>query len=192
MGLDIQVYTGAISDDLIPKLITRLNEFEMDCEVHPEFSFENHSGFLPFKFHLTRPPFPILKDKILISGFELYIEDFDFEKAKLKAKPGLLSKWFGKKQSKKSLYPSEIEPRMKDCKKDLFFVWQGGDSFEMRFALLTSAVITELTQGVCYYEADNIWYENENLVENTWKEIQEFETTSLKEKDLKFHEFESW
>jgi hypothetical protein len=48
-----------------------------------------------------------------------------------------------------------------------------------------------LTNGVCTYSHD-IWYRNENLVENAWREIKEYESALLKEKDLKFHEFEKW
>lgn len=194
MSLDLQVYTKRVSDDLIPKIVSRLNEYEMICEVAPSFSFEDQSGFLPFKFQLTNPPFDILKGKVLTSGFELFIEDFDLEEEKEKAKPKqrLMDKLFGKKQPGKHLFNSDIDNRIKDCKKLLTFVWHVGDSFELRFASLTSAIITELTNGVCCYPADDIWYDNENFVESTWKDIKDYETKHLKERDLKYHEFEKW
>ena len=69
MSLDITVYTRQLSDDLIPKIQRRLNDFEMTCEIHPEFSFAGQTGFLPFKFQLTNPPFEILRNKALTSGF---------------------------------------------------------------------------------------------------------------------------
>jgi hypothetical protein len=194
MSLDIIVYSKQLSDDYIPKIVKRLNDFEMICEIHPDFSFNNQSGFLPFKFRLTNPPFPILKDKDLISGFEIYISDFDIEKEKQEAKPkqSFMDKLFGKKQPDEPFFSSQIDAQLKDCKKMTSFVWHAADSFELRFASLTSAILTELTDGVCTYSADDIWYDNKNFVEKTWHEIKDYETSLLKESDLNFHEFKSW
>ena len=194
MSLDITVYTRQLSDDLIPKIQKRLNDFEMTCEIHPEFSFADQTGFLPFKFQLTNPPFEILRNKILTTGFELYIEDFDFEleKSKVQPKPSLMDKLTGKKLPGRPLVSEEIDKRLRDCKKVVSFVWHVTDSFELRFASLVSAILTELTNGVCTYPADNIWYDNEGFVETTWQEMKDYETNLLKERDLKFHEFEKW
>jgi hypothetical protein len=194
MSLDITVYTRHLGDDLIPKIQKRLNDFEMTCEIHPQFSFNNQTGFLPFKFQLTNPPFAKLREKTLMSGFELYVDNFDFEeeKRKVQPKPSFMDKLKGKKLSDRPLVDDEIDKRLKDCNKVLSFVWHATDSFELRFASLASAILTELTNGVCSYPADNIWYDNEGFVEKTWNEIKEYETTHLKEKDLVFHEFEKW
>jgi hypothetical protein len=194
MSLDIIVYTKQLSDDYIPKIVKRLNDFEMVCEANPDCSFNEQTGFLPFKFRLTNPPFPILKDKELITGFELYISDFDLEDEKQKAKPkqGFIDKLLGKKQPDNPLFTADIDNRLKESKKMVSFVWHVADSFELRFASLASAILTELTDGVCTYPADDIWYENENFVEKTWQEIKDYETTLLKERDLKFHEFKGW
>jgi hypothetical protein len=194
MSLDITVYTRDISDDLIPKIQRRLNDFEMICEMYPEFSFKEQTGFLSFKFQLTNPPFEILRDKVLTSGFELYIDDFDLEneKARSRSKLGLFQKFLGGKIAEKPLVSDSVDKRLKDCTKMVSFVWHVADSFEVRFASLTSAILTELTNGVCTYSADNIWYDNESFVEKTWIEIKEYETTLLKEKDLKFREFDRW
>jgi hypothetical protein len=62
-------------------MISELNKFEMTCEIYPGFSFSKHSGFLPFKFRLSNPKLDILKNKDLVSGFELYVEDFEPEDA---------------------------------------------------------------------------------------------------------------
>jgi hypothetical protein len=87
------------------------------------------------------------------------------------------------------LYSEEIDAKLKDCKNMLSFVWHSMDSFELRFALLTSAIISELVNGVRCYPADDIWYENETVVADAWKEVQEFEQ-SLQEQDLKFHPYD--
>jgi hypothetical protein len=193
MSLNINVYTENLSDELIPKIVKRLNEFEMEVEVHPEFSFETQEGFLPIKFRLKNPHLEILKNKKLISGFEIYIDNYDFnaEKESLKPKLTFLEKIFRKKQNEIEIEKPEIEKRLEKCKKSVNFIWHTGDSFELRFASLTSSILTELTNGVCTYPADDIWYENKNIVEEAYKEIKEYELT-IKERDLLFHEFEGW
>ncbi len=193
MSLDIIVYCKQLSDDLIPKIVKRLNDYEMVVEVHPEFSFSDQTGFLPFKFKLTKPHLNILKEKELKSGFELYIEDFDLQSAKenLKPKLGFFDKLLGKKQPEIPFASEDIEKRLMECKKVVTFIWHAGDSFELRFASLTSAILTELTNGVCTYPADDIWYDNKNIVDEAYKEIKEYEM-SLKEKDLDFMIFDQW
>jgi hypothetical protein len=87
MSLDIKVYTKILSDDLIPKMVKRLNDYEMVVEIHPDFSFKTQTGYLPFKFRLTKPQLSILNEKELISGFELFIDDFDLQNRKDNLKP---------------------------------------------------------------------------------------------------------
>ena len=191
MSLDITVYIKQLSDNLIPKIQARLNDFEMACEIHPEFSFTDQNGYLPFKFQLANPPFDILRNKILTSGFEIFIVNFDLAEEKSKRKAGLLNRLLQKRPTAQPLVTDEIDGRLTGCQYAVSFVWHAVDSFELRFASLTSAILTELTNGVCTYSHD-IWYINENLVENTWKEVKEYETSLLKIEDLKFHEFENW
>jgi hypothetical protein len=81
MSMEFWIHLNSISDDIIPDMISELNKFEMTCEIYPGFSFSKHSGFLPFKFRLSNPKLDTLKDKDLVSGFELYVEDFDSEDA---------------------------------------------------------------------------------------------------------------
>jgi hypothetical protein len=103
-----------------------------------------------------------------------------------------MDKLTGKKLPDQPLVNDEVDKRLKDCKKVVSFVWHAADSFELRFASLASAILTELTSGVCSYPADDIWYDNDGFVTKTWSEVKEYETTHLKEKDLVFHEFEKW
>lgn len=179
---------------MIPKIMKRLNDFDMIVSVHPDFKFDadNDSGFLPFKFRLTDPYFEILKDKELKSGFELYIDEFDLqrEKENLKPKLSFFDKIRSKKQKEIPYATPEIETRLADCKIAVSFVWHASDSFAFRFASLTSAILTELTNGVCSYE-DETWYENENIVDTTFKEVIKYEE-SLKKEKLDFMEFDKW
>lgn len=193
MSLEINVYCKQLSDDLIPKIVKRLNDYEMVVEVHPEFSFSDQTGFLPFKFRLTNPEHDILKNKELKSGFELYVDDFDLQTTKESLKPKLsfFEKHLGKKQADVPFASDDTEARLKNCKKVVTFIWHAGNSFELRFALLTSAILTELTNGVCCYPADDIWYDNKNIVDEAFKEIKEYEK-SLKENELNFVTFDEW
>ena len=193
MSLDLNVYVEKLSDELIPKIVKRLNNFEMNVEIHPDFSFETQEGFLPFKFSLKNPHLEILKERKLISGFEIYIDNYDFdaEKESLKPKLSFFEKILGRKQINVEIAEPEVEKRLQKCTKVVNFVWHSADSFELRFASLTSAILAELTNGVCCYPADDIWYENKNIVEKAYKEIKEYEST-IKERDLQYHEFTEW
>ena len=97
MSLDLNVYCKVLSDDLIPKIKNRLNDYEMEVDFHPDFSFKDQTAFLPFKFRLTNPHLDILKDKELKSGFKLYINEFNLqsEKENLKPKQGFFDKLLG-------------------------------------------------------------------------------------------------
>jgi len=172
----------------------RLNDYDMVASVHPDFAFdaEEDSGFLPFKFRFKEPYLQILEDKEIKSGFELYIDDFDLQTAKDNRKPklSLFDKLRGKKQAEVSYAAPEIEDRLKDYKLAVSFVWHTSDSFEFRFASLTSAILTELTNGVCSYE-DEVWYENVNIVERAFNDVIEHEET-LTEKNVDYLEFDGW
>ena len=173
----------------------RLNDFDMVAEVHPDFRFdqESDSGFLPFKFQLKNPHHDMLRGKELKSGFELYIEDFDLDKEKesLRPKPGFFDRLRGKKPVEVAFAPPEIEGRLKNYKKAVSFVWHAGDSFQFRFAALTSAILTELTRGICCYTGDDIWYDSENIVNELFKETIEYEQ-SLSEEEIDYQEFDRW
>ena len=195
MSLDLNVYCKNLSADLVPKIVKRLNDFDMVVEVHPHFKLdqEHDTGFVPFKFRLKNPYFDKLRDIDLKSGFEIYIDDFDLQKAKDELKPKLsfFDRLLGKKPPEIEFAKPEIESRLKPCKKVVNFVWHSGDTFELRFASMTSAILAELTNGICCYPADDIWYDNANIVEDAFKEATDYER-SIKEKDFDFHEFDEW
>ncbi|MDF2457220.1 MAG: hypothetical protein K0R51_3213 [Cytophagaceae bacterium] len=196
MSLDLTVYCQEISETLIPKIVKRLNDFDMAVEIHPGFKFDEQAdtGFLPFKFRFKNPKHVDLKDKDLLSGFEIYFSNFDLAAAKeeMKPKPGFFNIILGKKKEEEVFFSSpEIENKLKLCKKSVSFVWHVGDTFEFRFASLTSAILTEITDGVRHYAADDIWYDNHNIVENAFKEFDEYER-SLTDQEIVIHEFEGW
>lgn len=195
MSLEIVVYCNEVSAGLIPQIMKRLNDYDMIAEIHPKFEFDKNidTGFLPFKFRFTNPSRVVLKDKEFLSGFELFIENFDLKsiKDKLQPKLSLFEKLFGKKQPEIDFANPEIDNKLLDCKKAISFVWHSGDTFQLRFVLLFSAILTEITNGVCNYPADDVWYDNHDIVNKAFMDVISYEN-SLKASEIKFFEFQSW
>lgn len=109
----------------------------------------------------------------------------------MRPKQSFFDKLIGKKQPEIQFAAPKLENRLKDCKKAICFVWNSGDSFQLRFASLMSAVLTELTNGVCTYPVDDIWYDNQDFADKTFREIVEYEN-SLNASRIKFFEFQNW
>jgi len=193
MSLDLNVYVKEIDDSIIPKWIDKMNSFDMECEIHPDFSFSDHSGFLPFKIKFKNPKNSDFKDKEFISGFELYKDKFDFQKEleSFQPKKSFFQKLFKTKIEQVEYENPEIDSKLAECKSLLMLNWGAHNSLELRMASLSSAIITDLTNGVCCYPADNIWYDNKTIIEDAYKESLEYEN-SLKPTEWKMNEFEGW
>jgi hypothetical protein len=164
--------------------------------VHPDFRFDQtaDTGFVPFQFRLLEPHLEFLQDKELKSGFELYIADFDLqtEKAQSQTPPlTFFERLRGKQQPDNPFAPPEIERRLQDCKKVVTFTWSTADSFEFRFAALTSAILTELTDGVCFTTTDGVWHDATNIVPKTLQAVQDYEQ-NIQAPDIQIHEFTEW
>jgi hypothetical protein len=97
----------------------------------------------------------------------------------------------GRKPPERYLVDAEIDARLAPCKKVLSFEWGSADSLELRMAIVSSAVLAELTNGVCSYPADNTWYPSGGTVESALKEAEAYEE-SLRPKQLELHKFEGW
>ena len=193
MSLDLNVYVKQIDDSIISKWIDRMNQFDMECEIHPDFSFNDHSGFLPFKIRLKNPKNQELKNKEFISGFEFYKDGFDLQKEleSLQPKKSFFQKLLNKAAEKVEYVNPEIDSKLANYNLILTFNWGSHNSLELRMASLSSAIISELTSGICCYPADDIWYDNETIVEDAYKELLEYEN-SLKPTEWKMNEFEGW
>ncbi|MBB3145515.1 hypothetical protein FHS21_001927 [Phyllobacterium trifolii] len=170
MSMEYWVHLNEISDDIIPDMISELNKFEMTCEIYPGFSFSKHSGFLPFKFRLSNPKLDILKNKDLVSGFELYVEDFEPEDAD----------WFS---------PEDLA-RLSEFKKTVSIRFAASDSFQLRFADLTSAVIAKLTGGPRSFDED-VDYDTSTIADKSWEDLKHWEN-SIADDDWRYYEFQGW
>ncbi|WP_133123916.1 hypothetical protein [Phyllobacterium zundukense] len=170
MSMEFHVHVNEISDDIIPAMIAELNKFEMTCEVYPGFSFVTQSGFLPFKFRLSHPKIAVLKDKDLMSGFELDVYDFDPEEAD----------WFSEDDlANLAKYTKTVTIR-----------FGAFDSFQLRFADLTSAVIAKLTGGPRSFD-EQVWYDSSSIVDEAWEGVKNWEN-SIADADWNYHEFDGW
>jgi len=117
MSLDLNVYVEKINDQIIPMWMEAMNQFDMKCEIHPDFSFNDHSGFLPFKVKLNNPNNSELKGQELISGFEFYKETFSFEKELKQVQPKrtIIQSVFQRNVKKINLVNPEIDSRLYKC-----------------------------------------------------------------------------
>jgi hypothetical protein len=193
MSLEMQTYAAAFDDSLISPWIARMNTLGMRCEIHPEFSFQNHTGFLPFKVILESSKHEPLVGTPLLTGFELYLSGFDLHAAIAAAspEPKLIDKLLGTELPKAHLVNPDVDARLAPCKQVLTFIWSSADSLELRMATISSTVLAELTGGICSYPADGIWYPNSGAVEDAVREAEAYES-SLPPSELKLHKFESW
>jgi hypothetical protein len=171
MSMEYWIHLDEISDSIIPEFIAELNKFEMTCATYPGFRFSDHSGFLPFKFRLLNPKLCILKDKDLVSGFELYIEDFDTENAD----------WFSQ----------EDLDRLSKFKRTLVIRFGASDSFQLRFAELASAVIAKLTGAPRSFDDEVVYDMTTEVLDKIWEDIKHWEN-SIADADWEYHEFDGW
>ena len=177
MSMEYTVYTPLqeISDEIIPALVSELNKFDMICEIHPDVSFANSPGFVPFKFRLDAIQFPEIAGKDLVSGVEISIYDFEADE---QGNP-----YFG----------SEEDSQQGQYNKIVSFHFTGvSDRFEFRFACLTSAVLTNLLNGI---RSDDDWNMSKGsaaIVAEAWNEVKSYEEYCARELDIPYHEFEGW
>ena len=136
MSMQICTFVPEVDDAVIPAWLERLEKAGMPCEIHPDFSFADQRGFLPFKLRLTSPAHEEWADESYLTGFEFYMEDFDLaaEIDKRTEKPSGLKRFFGAKPIPVNFVSAEIDARLAGCTKVLIFVWGSADTFEMRLS----------------------------------------------------------
>lgn len=79
MSLEMHTYVPFVDHSLLPQWMARMQELGMNCAIHPEFSFESHTGFLPFKLQIQDSGHSELNGVDFLTGFEYYIDDFRLE-----------------------------------------------------------------------------------------------------------------
>ena len=193
MSLEMRIYAPSFDDSLTSSWIARLNSLDMQCEIHPDFSFNTQIGFLPFKVSLTRSEHQQLIGVPFFTGFEFYISDFDLgqEIKAIKPKQTFIARLLKVRSEPVFFVSPNIDEKLASCRKVISCVWYSDDILELRIASLSALILAKLADGICSYPADNIWYTKDDSLEFALKEIEEFET-SLQPEQLKVHKFEKW
>lgn len=191
MSMTYNVFLNEVDDSKIQEWISELNKFEMSCEIHPEFSFKTQTGFLPFKINIKNQSHDALLGKDYLTGFEFYLDDFNIEDHQENKEQSFFQKLFKKPIEKTPFHSPEIDSKLKDKKYVISFVFGVADTFELRMASLASATLSKLCNGLCCYVDDDLWYSNETIAQDAFKDVVEYEK-SLKECEFRLHEFEQW
>jgi hypothetical protein len=113
------------------------------------------------------------------------------ERSKNAPRQNLFQKLFAKRVVNEPLYSPEIDAKLVNCTKHLTFTWHVSDSFEFRFAKLTSAILAESKGGMLFPSEDDIWYNNGLVLKEAWEEVKEYES-SLTDESLIYHPFTNW
>lgn len=191
--LEMSIYVPSINDEVIKKWQNRFRDANMTVEIHPDFSFTDHTGFLPFKVIIETTPDNPCYNKVLLTGFELVTDDFNLEvvKSGLKPQKTFFQSLFKGKEMESFYVNKEIDNILKTCKKQIMISWGVQDSLEFRMALLSTAILTELMDGICYDLQDGTWLEHEGIFEKFRDEITAYES-SIKPQKWSLHEFDAW
>ena len=191
MSMDYNVYLNELDDENIPAWIAEMNKLGMVCEIHPAFSFKTQKGFLPFKIKVTDNSHDDLLNVEYLTGFEYYSDTFNLEESIKPKKQSFFDKLLKRPKKKNYLYSKSIDEKLKACKYVITFNFGVADTFELRMASLASATLSKITNGVCCYPSEGIWYDNETIIENALKDVTAHEKT-LKPRDFRLHKFEVW
>ncbi|GLX68016.1 hypothetical protein [Paenibacillus glycanilyticus] len=167
MSYVLSVYVPDARTISIIQCIEDMKKLNTEVEIHPDFSFENQSGFLPFKLIVTDCPNESLNQRMLLSGFEMSIET-------------IKNTWIEKLFRTKKRY-----------KQQLIISISSQDPFEMRLAWYWAAVITKRYQGLLIDEQEGDTYQGQEGIEIALQTVKEYEQ-SLSEENWKCHEFEEW
>ncbi len=193
MSLEMNTFVPNADDNMIPLWMERMAGLGMNCEIYPGFSFNNHSGFLPFKVRIKNPAQARFAGSDFLTGFEFYISDFSLQQEIELARPKqtISDRLFHKKPKDIYFASPEIDQILNSCTKVLSFVWGDADDLELRMAMLSSIILADLFHGISYYPADDIWYKDSKVLDSVLKEIEAYEA-SIKPEDSKLHKFEKW
>lgn len=173
MGYDINVYLKDVNDGIITDWKEKLKGFGLDCEIHPDFSFNIQTGFLPFKYTLKPGKIQGYNGEDLISGFEMYIDDYSAQKDELE------------------YCDEETGEILKRANKSIYIRIGTQDSMEFRFGMLSSAILAELLDGVVFNPQEGCYLSKKNMYSDIQKMIDQ-DDEYLNENGWKIHAFEEW
>lgn len=182
MSYNLSVHIKGLSDNILHEWLSEIRKFNMDVQVHPEFSFSNHSGFLPFKIVNYDCPNKKLNNIELMTGFELYVNQIEGKTNK----KSFISKLFEKKQ-----HLSSIERKLQEADTEVSFIISIQDSFEFRIGWYSATSLALICDGVLTDHYEGIQLEGQELIRHAQRIVIEDER-QIKEDEWKIHEFKNW
>lgn len=178
MSYDLIVHVNELNDSIVPEWLEELRRFNMSVEIHPAFTFESQSGFLPFKIIVFDCPNPKLNEMELMSGFELSVNDLYPE-----VKRSIWSKWFSKDRGTHS--------GTHNYTKELVFRISIQDSFEYRLAWYSAAAIVKMCNGILIDPQENIQLAGNQAIRHAYEQVINDEK-SIQEDEWRIHKFNGW
>lgn len=182
LSYDLSVNLKGLNDSIIPKWLSEIRKLNMNVEVHPDFSFNNHSGFLPFKVVIYDCPDRSLNNIELITGFELFISPLE-ESGK---NGSFFSKLFRKQKP-----ISSIEKKLREADTEISFYISAQDSFEFRMGWYSAATLAFLCNGVLTDLQEGIQLEGKQLIKHAIEVVLADEKL-IKKDDWRVNEFKEW
>lgn len=157
MSLDLYVYAPEFKAGLAARVIARLADFGLVCELSPGFDFddETHGGFLPIKMRMVSVGPASCRDTDYMIGFECGGAEFDFAK-ELKSvqnppKLSFFEKLLAKQaqvEARKYLADQDIDRVLQNCRRVLEINYRRSGELVISWAF--AAVLAELTAGVVF------------------------------------------
>jgi len=185
VSFDIYVYFKKPKNFSKEQCESYFKDFGISIQIHPDYDIENAFGFLPF---CIKADFisDSLKNNDYLSGFELYSEQYFYNKELKNIQSEGIKKAFFKR---KYIANNSIDNILKKC--DNYFTISLGsqDSFEPLLACLFSLYISKYFNGVVFYCQSGEYISD---FENDIKGIITDLKSDFISGNLKTHIFEKW
>jgi len=200
--MDLNIYCKKIEATILPKIVKRFKDFNIDIQFHPEFKFDidKDNGFLPVKFKIEKGESKNYDqyDCYLLSGFEIYFSTYDYSEELMDIQEtnnrseGFFSKLFkSKKNHIKYIESEEIDNLLIKCNQSLNVHFSMRNKSELRISLLFAAILIELTNGVIYDTYHGRFLDHSHAMETIPIEILEYEN-SFTASEFYVDRFEKW
>lgn len=141
----------------------------MDAEFYPNTELNTETtGFFPVKLKVNDTNISAYNSSELISGFEIYINDFDLQDVS---------------EDAKTVLAGSVQK--------VQFSTSGGDHTEFRVAMFFALSLAELAEGIIENPQDGTFYTPEDAAISFPVKIKEYEEQTP-EANFTTHPFEQW
>jgi hypothetical protein len=157
MSIDLNVYMPDVKAGLLSKLIARLADLGLDCEICPGFTLDKNSndGFLPIRMRFVNAGPLSCRGKDYLTGFECSLSDFSYadelKKVQNPQKPNFLQKLLfqqSQPQSRNYISDPDTDDFLKKCKKVFQINYHHENEMLISFAF--AGILAELADGIIH------------------------------------------